>query len=246
MRMSWIKLNPCPCPCPCPLLTLPNPGGTAKTMGKIELLDPRASLRVVDRPLAGRRAAFTGMRIGFLSNKKANATLLLSEIETLLRAHFGEFEAVYGEKGAAVAAPPEIMAELETCAAVLTGMADCGSCTSWSLHDAVTLEDKGIPSVLLCTDEFAPLARAESVAKGMSGLPLAVIPHPLADNRANEVKRKAEAVVAEIITILTGTASALADRYRPLYHRLAETRLGRPAACVDDVCVTDPAAESRA
>ena len=200
---------------------------------------------MTQRPLAARPAALSGTRIGFLSNKKANATLLLSEIESLLHARLGPFEAVYGEKGAAVAAPPEIMAQLESCSVVLTGMADCGSCTSWSLHDAVTLEDKGIPSVLLCTDEFAPLARAESVAKGMNGLPLAVIPHPLADNRPAEVKRKAEAIVDEVVEILTGSATALADRYRPLYHRLAETRLRSSAPCLDEVCVADPV-ESRA
>lgn len=215
-------------------------------MSTIDVLDPRAALRVVQRPLAARPGRYAATRIGFLSNKKANATLLLSEIETRLRAHLGPFEAVHGEKGAAVPAPAEIMAELETCAAVVTGMADCGSCTSWSLHDAVTFEGKGIPSVLLCTDEFAPLARAESVAKGMGGLPLAVIPHPLADNRPEQVARKADAIVAEVLTILTGSAAALEQHYRPLYHRLAETRMGRSAACVDDTCVVDPRVESRA
>jgi hypothetical protein len=95
--------------------------------------------------------------------------------------------------------------------------------------------------VLLCTDEFAPLARAESVAKGMGGLPLAVIPHPLADNRPDEVRAKAEQIADEIVAILTRDARELDGKYRPLYHRLAETRLGRATACVDDVCVTDPA-----
>jgi hypothetical protein len=209
-------------------------------MASIELLDPRGALRVTEQPLAPRTGKLARTRVGFLSNKKANATLLLQEIERLLHERFGEFEAVYGEKGAAVAVPAEFLAELETCSAVLTGMADCGSCTSWSLHDAVTLEAKGIPSVLLCTDEFAPLARAESVAKGMGGLPLAVIPHPLADNRPHEVRAKAERVADEIVAILTRGAAELDGTYRPLYHRLAETRLGRAVACVDDVCVTDP------
>src|ERR1700756_3525902 len=120
-------------------------------MGRIEVIDPRGALRVTERPLAARGPALAGRRIGFLSNKKANATLLLSEIEPLLRERLGAFEVVRGEKGAAVPAPPELMAELESCAAVVTAMADCGSCTSWSLHDAVTLEEKGVPSVLLCT-----------------------------------------------------------------------------------------------
>lgn len=208
-------------------------------MATIEVLDPRGALRVIARPLAERHP-LAGGRIGFLSNKKANATLLLAELEKLLRERVGDFDAVRGEKGAAVPAPPELMRELETCGAVLTAMADCGSCTSWSLHDAVTLEEKGVPSVLLCTDEFAPLARAESVAKGMGGLPLAVVPHPLADNRPDEVRAKAEAVLAEVLQVLTGDARELDARYRPLYHRLAETRLSRRVACLDEVCVTDP------
>jgi hypothetical protein len=208
-------------------------------MPTIELLDPRGALRVTEQPLAARTGKLTRTRIGFLSNKKANATLLLQEIERLLHARFGDFEAIYGEKGAAVAVPPDFLAALESCSAVLTGMADCGSCTSWSLHDAVLLEGKGIPSVLLCTDEFAPLARAESVAKGMGGLPLAVIPHPLADNREPEVRAKAERIVDEVVAILTQDAATLDARFRPLYHRLAETRL-RSAACLDDVCVADP------
>jgi hypothetical protein len=208
-------------------------------MGHIELVDPRGTLRVLERPLAARGHALAGRRIGFLSNKKANATLLLSEVEALLRERLGPFEGVRGEKGAAVPAPPELMAELEGCAAVVTAMADCGSCTSWSLHDAVTLEEKGVPSVLLCSDEFAPLARAESVAKGMGGLPLAVIPHPLADNSPEQVRVKARAIADEVVSILTRPAAELERHYRPLYHRLAETRLGR-ATCIDEVCVVDP------
>jgi hypothetical protein len=209
-------------------------------MASIELLDPRGALRITEQPLAQRTGKLARTRIGFLSNKKANATLLLQEIERLLHERFGDFEAIYGEKGAAVPVPADFLAELETCSAVLTGMADCGSCTSWSLHDAVVLEGKGIPSVLLCTDEFAPLARAESVAKGMGGLPLAVIPHPLADNRPHEVRAKAETIADEIVAILTRDASELDGEYRPLYHRLAETRLSRSTTCVDDVCVADP------
>jgi len=209
-------------------------------MPTIDILDPRGELRVTEQPLAQRTGKLARTRIGFLSNKKANATLLLQEIERLLHTRLGDFEAVYGEKGAAVPVPADFLAELETCSAVVTGMADCGSCTSWSLHDAVVLEGKGIPSVLLCTDEFAPLARAESVAKGMGGLPLAVIPHPLADNRPHEVRAKAERIADEIVAILTRDAHELDGKYRPLYHRLAETRLSGGVACLDDVCVADP------
>jgi hypothetical protein len=75
----------------------------------------------------------------------------------------------------------------------------------------------------------------------MGGLPLAVIPHPIADNRPHEVRAKAEAIADEIVAILTRDANELDATYRPLYHRLAETRLKRGATCVDDVCIADPA-----
>ena len=54
---------------------------------------------------------------------------------------------------------------------------------------------------MICSDEFAPLGRAESRTLGMGGIPIAVIPHPLAGNRPDEVKKKAAAVAEEVINI---------------------------------------------
>jgi len=48
----------------------------------------------------------------------------------------------------------------------------------------------------------------------LGSLPLAVIPHPLAGNKPDEVKRKAEAIADEVITILTHPAEKLAQEYR--------------------------------
>ena len=64
-------------------------------MPTIEVLDPRGALRVTEQPLAPRNGKLARTRIGFLSNKKANATLLLQEIERILLASFVDFEAVY-------------------------------------------------------------------------------------------------------------------------------------------------------
>jgi predicted dienelactone hydrolase len=48
----------------------------------------------------------------------------------------------------------------------------------------------------------------------LGSLPLAVIPHPLAGNKPDEVKRKAEAIADEVIAILTHPAEKLAQEYR--------------------------------
>jgi hypothetical protein len=48
----------------------------------------------------------------------------------------------------------------------------------------------------------------------MGGVPIAVIPHPLAGNKPDEVKHKAEAIIEEVIAILTQPAEKLAQEYR--------------------------------
>jgi hypothetical protein len=48
----------------------------------------------------------------------------------------------------------------------------------------------------------------------MGGIPIAVIPHPLAGNRPDEVRQKATTVAEEVIAILTQPAEKLAQEYR--------------------------------
>jgi hypothetical protein len=103
----------------------------------------------------------------------------------------------------------------------------------------LSLERAGVPTALVCSDEFAPLARAESRARGMGSEPLVVIAHPLADNRPGEVAHKAAAIADEIVSVLTEPAATLAERYRGRFLRLAERRLDRSTVCMDEVCLVD-------
>lgn len=108
------------------------------------------------------------------------------------------------------------------------------------------LEKAGLPTALVCTDEFGPLGRAESEVLGIGALPLVAVPHPLAGNGGELVRAKARAVAAEIAAALTGSAEALAERYRARFTRLTERRLAGGAVCVDEVCAVDPALAGRA
>lgn len=93
-------------------------------MGVIEVLNPTAEARAPELPLARRITGLRGKTIGFLNNRKANAGLLLEQVEALLRARCGEFTVVKGDKNAAMGAPEAVMNRLSVCDAVVTATGD--------------------------------------------------------------------------------------------------------------------------
>lgn len=66
----------------------------------------------------------------------------------------------------------------------------------------------------VCTDEFFSLAKTEAMGWDMPGLPLAVVPHPLAKRDAKECGEFAAAVLGEIGEALTADPGSLAAKYR--------------------------------
>jgi len=94
---------------------------------------------------------------------------------------------------------------------------------------------------VVCSDEFGPLARAESQVLGMGALPLVAIPHPLAGNNSDLVNAKARAIAEEVASALTDPIDALEARYEGRFLSLATRRLNAGAVCVDAVCAVDPA-----
>jgi hypothetical protein len=71
------------------------------------------------------------------------------------------------------------------------------------------LEKRGIPVATVCSDEFYALGKAESQCLGMPGLPIAVVPHPVAKLLPDEVAGMARDVVDDIIRIWQTDAEAL-------------------------------------
>lgn len=87
-----------------------------------------------------------------------------------------------------------------------------------------------MPTAAICSDEFAPLGRAESRTLGMGGVPIAVIAHPLAGNNPDAVRVKAAGVVDEIVAILTRPADELAAAYRGRFLAPMRKKIGRATA----------------
>jgi hypothetical protein len=158
--------------------------------------------------LAAPVPVLTGLRIGVLDNGKPNAGLLLERVGRQLAARTGATLALVTEKGpganAATSCTNAVFARLRAeCDVVLTGSADCGSCTSWSVHDAIQLEAAGTPTVVATTTRFVDLTRRVAAGFGVPDARVAVFPHPLGGTDDETIVAWADAAVDEVVGLLT-------------------------------------------
>jgi hypothetical protein len=65
------------------------------------------------------------------------------------------------------------------------------------------LEQRGVPTAVMGTFEFESLAKLEAKNRGLEGLPLALIPHPLGGIREDEVRKKADLAIESVLKALT-------------------------------------------
>ena len=75
---------------------------------------------------------------------------------------------------------------------------------SCSMHDVLAFEDRGIPTVLLCTEPFMNSAREHAAAFGNPDYAAVPVGHPLASLRPEQARGRADAALAGVIAILTG------------------------------------------
>lgn len=61
------------------------------------------------------------------------------------------------------------------------------------------LEQRGVPTAVMGTFEFEPLARLEARNRGLDGLLLALVPHPLGGIAEEEVVRKADLALESVL-----------------------------------------------
>jgi hypothetical protein len=164
--------------------------------------------------LSDRPPTLEGKRIGMLWNAKTNADVYLQRLQERLHEQYDAAEFVWHTKQkASEPISPEGMVELAKCDVVLTAYGDCGSCSSWTIHDAVTFEQEKIPTVAVVSEPFAFKSRAEASALGVPTLPIQVIPHPLAVRSMDHVRALADRGFDEIVFALTGQGDMVGDAY---------------------------------
>lgn len=148
-----------------------------------------------------------GVRIGLLDNSKAGASVIVESLAARLRARGSAVELVRVRKThASLPLEPAQADVLAGTDIVLAALGDCGSCTSWVVHDAVTLENRGVPAVVACSTPFETFARTQAVALGRPGLRILTLEHPIAE-LPDDVVRTRVADREDAFDSLVGAAS---------------------------------------
>ena len=161
--------------------------------------------------LAPSLSSLAGVRIAVLDNGKPNADVVMTRVAEALAARTGAVISVITKKGplgqSANAAIPLAADRLELLLAqsdiVITGAADCGSCTAYSVHDAIELERHGKPTVVTTTTQFEPVARTLSASFGAPNTRLLVLPHPIGGTDEVILNQWAEAAADQLIALFT-------------------------------------------
>ncbi len=149
-----------------------------------------------------------GKRVALVKNAWPSWHAMVDHLAELLADRYEglTFEQYLVPNGSA--ADPELLRRIaaETDAAVV-GLANCGSCTAWSFHDAMELARMSLPTVLVVTKEFEELAAAVALAK-KSSIPQVILPlNPETVDRA-EATAMIDDAVDEIVERLTAPVRA--------------------------------------
>jgi hypothetical protein len=75
---------------------------------------------------------------------------------------------------------------------------------SCSMHDVLAFEDRGIPTVLLCTEPFMNSAREHAEAFANSEYQAVRVGHPLASLPPEQAQTRADEALARIVEVLLG------------------------------------------
>ncbi|MFH1486588.1 MAG: hypothetical protein ABIH46_11000 [Chloroflexota bacterium] len=76
------------------------------------------------------------------------------------------------------------------------------------------MEQRGIPSLVICTDEFVSLGKSIAEFLGMPALRIVSIPHPLGGLNREDVLRRAEGALEQMAQALTSPTGKQAQRTR--------------------------------
>ncbi len=82
----------------------------------------------------------------------------------------------------------ELDAFLNSIDVAVVGLGNCGSCTGWTIRDALAAAAKGLPTTAICTEVFEELGHQLAERGGRSGLRIHVLPYPLNEKQQHEVE----------------------------------------------------------
>lgn len=81
----------------------------------------------------------------------------------------------------------EFQAFLDSIDVAVVGLANCGSCTGWTVRDAISAANAGLPTTAIATANFEAFAHEIAARGGRSGLRVHVLPYPLNEQLKEDV-----------------------------------------------------------
>jgi hypothetical protein len=150
-----------------------------------EVLNPLADVEVDEIDLNPFPDDFE--RVAMVNNTKPGADVIL----TTLKKALGNRVFLEVIKPAGAPATPEQLQQAASAELAILALADCGSCTSWVILDAIRLEEMGIPTICILSDHFTTFARELASAYGLDDLRLLEVEHPIAGLSDDDVEEKA-------------------------------------------------------
>lgn len=90
----------------------------------------------------------------------------------------------------------------------VVGLANCGSCTGWTIRDAISAANAGVATTAVATKNFEDFAHELATRGGRSGLRVHVLPYPLNELSREKVEPVAEAYYEELLQVMGVAAKA--------------------------------------
>jgi hypothetical protein len=155
-----------------------------------------------------------GATLAFVDWGKPNGEELFESFSERFADEFGVDELVWFQKPSPSSPIPEALRE-EILAidpdGVILAIADCGSCNTSVVPDAIGFEERNVPTVQIITNEFLDLNTQVSESRGYEHLPLIALDHPTRYLDAEEVDDVAERIMWTVHTSLTCEECLLLD-----------------------------------
>jgi hypothetical protein len=112
-------------------------------------------------------------------------------------------QGIQGEEGRRVQAEYEAL--ISSADLLISGLGNCGSCTSWTIRDALSGLTQGMPTAAVATEHFLPLAKILAEDLFHPALRILMLPYPLNSRPEEEVREIARNSFPALLELLGAT-----------------------------------------
>jgi hypothetical protein len=180
-------------------------------VNQLKVVNPVAVSATPQTPPANRDGSLAGKRVGLYWNMKSGGDVALRAAQKGIQEKFPDtsFELVIGSVGATLhhATPDDLERIARDFDAVVASTGDCGSCTSWLIHDIVEMEKRGVPATAFVAEGFASDARHSAQNFGVGRASLTIMPGPFTNQTEGNIQDMVAAAIPDVVSALTDNAS---------------------------------------